>query len=103
MEDSRVRLEGMSRSKYSQWYATRQWRAIRAEQLQREPLCRFCMEAGRLTPANTVDHVTPHRGDRIAFWTGALQSLCATCHSSTKQRMEAGKGAGCDAEGWPIA
>lgn len=61
------------------------------------------MERGILKPADVVDHIEPHRGDRTAFWTGALQSLCHPCHSSTKQRMEAGKHAGCDADGTPLA
>lgn len=93
----------MARSKYSQWYADRRWRAKRALQLQIEPLCRFCRERGLLTPATIADHIEPHRGDRAAFWHGDLQSLCGTCHSSTKARMEAGKGAGCDVSGNPYA
>ena len=60
------------------------------------------MAMGRLTPATVVDHIEPHRGDLTAFWQGALQSLCGTCHSSTKQRLEAGKGIGCDAGGNPL-
>lgn len=92
----------MARSKYSQWYADRRWRAKRALQLQVEPLCRFCRERGLITPADVADHVEPHRGNRTLFWDGALQSLCHPCHSSTKQRMESGKGAGCDERGDPL-
>src|SRR6266404_1730756 len=33
-----------------------------AHQLRIEPLCRLCLEAGRVTPATVADHVTPHRG-----------------------------------------
>ena len=92
----------MARSKYSQWYADRRWRAKRAEQLQREPLCRFCRERGHLTPATIADHIEPHRGDLERFWQGELQSLCGTCHSSTKARMEAGRAVGCDVDGVPL-
>lgn len=78
----------MAKSKYANWYSDRRWRAKRAAQLQKEPLCRYCAKVGRLTPAHIADHIEPHRGDRVKFWCGALQSLCETCHSSAKQREE---------------
>lgn len=92
----------MARSKYSQWYADRRWRAKRALQLQVEPLCRFCRERGAIKPADVADHIEPHRGDRDKFWNGELQSLCHACHSGTKQRIEAGKDAGCGVDGNPL-
>ena len=92
----------MAKSKYSNWYADRRWRAKREAQLARHPLCVYCEERGRITPATVADHIEPHRGDRMKFWRGALQSLCASCHSSTKQREEAGSAPkGCDVDGWP--
>lgn len=30
--------------------------------------------------ATDVDHIEPHRGDRLKFWHGDLQSLCKACH-----------------------
>lgn len=68
---------------------TTKWEKARLTFLQRHPLCRFCEKEGRLTPATVVDHAMPHRGDNRLFWdTGNWQPLCATCHSSTKQREE---------------
>lgn len=93
----------MARSKYSQWYAQPRWRKKRSAQLQREPLCRFCKERGKITAAVIADHIEPHRGDPVKFWSGALQSLCQVCHSSDKQQMENGKVVqviGLD--GWPL-
>lgn len=81
----------MARSQFSQWYTEPLWRRIRADQLAKEPLCRYCKERGKLTPANVADHIIPHRGDRKAFFYGQLQSLCDHCHSSIKQREESGK------------
>jgi hypothetical protein len=46
------------------------------------------LERGRVTAANVVDHVVPHKGDWTAFCTGKLQSLCEPCHSSTKRQIE---------------
>jgi 5-methylcytosine-specific restriction endonuclease McrA len=84
-------------------YKTARWRKLRAQQLIEEPLCRYCDQAGKVTPATVADHVIPHRGDEAKFWGGELQSLCAACHSSAKQREEiTGKVIGCDADGWPL-
>jgi hypothetical protein len=46
-----------------------------------EPLCRLCLEAGRVTPATVADHDPPHRGDFTAFELGPLRSLCIECHA----------------------
>lgn len=36
-----------------------------------------------------VDHVTPHRGDKVLFWNwNDWQALCTRCHSGAKQRQE---------------
>lgn len=43
--------------------------------------------------ADTVDHVIPHRGDMKLFWDRKnWQALNHKCHSSRKQRIEAGGG-----------
>lgn len=83
-------------------YNTTRWRRIRARQLAKEPLCAFCQMRGIAAVANTVDHIVPHRGDAARFWsTTNLQSLCAPCHSSTKQAAEnIGPGA-TGLDGWP--
>jgi 5-methylcytosine-specific restriction protein A len=81
------------------WYSTAAWKKIRKRQLQLEPLCRMCKEMGIVTAANTVDHTTPHRGNMTLFFQGPFQSLCKTCHSSAKQRMEKSGAFGCDENG----
>jgi hypothetical protein len=48
----------------------------------------MCLDQGKVVPAEIVDHIIPHKGDINLFWLGKLQSLCATCHSSTKQQLE---------------
>jgi 5-methylcytosine-specific restriction enzyme A len=93
----------VAKGKYSNWYADRRWRRIRAAQLQKEPLCRYCQKQGRIKLADVADHIEPHKGDKHKFYYGALQSLCHLCHSSVKQREEGGKGpVGCDLNGWPL-
>jgi 5-methylcytosine-specific restriction enzyme A len=71
-------------------YRTVRWFKIRSVQLNAQPLCVKCKDEDRLTAATICDHVTPHRGNVEAFWSGPFQSLCASCHSSTKQREEVG-------------
>jgi len=55
-------------------------------------------------PARIVDHIRPHRGDLGLFWdSNNWQSLCWTCHSSTKQRSEkSGHLRGSDVHGQPL-
>ena len=72
-----------------QWYNSRKWRAKAKHQLSAQPMCRYCWEReGAAVKATVADHRIPHREDFDLFWGGELDSLCATCHSSTKQREE---------------
>lgn len=93
-------------AEYRRWYGLAAWRGKngrRAHQLQAEPLCRFCLAAGEVVAADTVDHVQAHKGDPALFWEGDLQSLCKTCHDSSKQQIEAhGYHDRCDAQGYPL-
>jgi len=46
---------------------------------------------GIVTLATIADHIEPHKGDWNRFLTGPLQSLCDSCHSGDKRRVEHGK------------
>lgn len=91
-------------SNYAWLYRTATWHKLRRHQLRSEPLCRYCRELGRLTPATVADHVIPHRGDLVLFYDPAnLQSLCKTCHDHVKQRLErTGRRAGTRLDGTPV-
>ena len=71
-------------------YKTYRWQKLRARQLAKEPLCKFCLDKGIATIATVCDHRTPHKGDEIKFWSGPFDSLCKPCHDSDKKRIEAG-------------
>jgi len=87
---------------YSYLYRTKRWRAIRAAQLQSEPLCQGqCKEKGRITAATVCDHIEPHKGNMDKFWRGPFQSLCEHCHNSVKKLLENGR-TGCSESGIPI-
>jgi len=87
---SRRRADQARKGKPSRrWYNWARWKRKRDDQLSREPLCCYCEREGRTTLAELADHIEPHREDFERFWHGALQSLCWSCHSGTKQREEA--------------
>jgi len=84
-------------------YQTAAWQRRRAAHLADQPLCVYCERMGRVTVATVADHIVPHRGDINAFWHGALQSLCASCHSGMKQQQERiGVARGSHLDGTPI-
>ena len=58
------------------------WRVIRKRVLLRDSyLCQACLKAGRLTPANQVDHIKP-KAQGGSNDMGNLQSLCLGCHKA---------------------
>lgn len=84
-------------------YGTARWKRLREAQLSLEPLCRMCLEAEDVEAATICDHVTPHRGDVVLFWSGPFQSLCKAHHDGAKQRMDRGQSVvRYGADGWPI-
>jgi len=87
---------------WAKWYGLQRWRNRARLQLKQHPLCAMCLEHGAVIPANVADHIVPHHGDEKLFWFGKLQSLCASCHSSSKQQLE-NKGFVNDIgiDGWP--
>jgi 5-methylcytosine-specific restriction enzyme A len=91
-------------------YSTAAWKRLRAAHLARFPFCRACETAGKMTVANTVDHVIPvSKGGPALPGHDGLSSYCAACHShKTARGIEAGAARtskprkGCDAMGNPI-
>ena len=58
-------------------YSTKRWQVLRRQALMAHPICQICGKA----IADTVDHVTPHRGNTDLFFDpGNLQALCKRCH-----------------------
>ena len=87
----------------------RDWERLRRWHLNQEPLCRYCKEAGRVTPGSVVDHIVPIReAPERRLDPSNLQTLCAgkgtpQCHNTIKAAEERGAGRrGCDADGMPI-
>ena len=68
-----------------------QWQRVRHRFLLDSPLCVMCEANGHTTPADVVDHIKPHRGDRALFWDATnWQALCKMHHDNDKARLEHG-------------
>jgi len=98
-------IKKTGRSTYAFLYATKEWKQLRESWLKFNCWCVLCREIGIRRQATVVDHKIRHGGNRAIFFDRTnLQSLCKTCHDSTKQRMEkSGKvkpAIGLD--GWPV-
>lgn len=67
---------------WRKWYCSKRWVERRKYILSRDPLCVDCQKAGFVTAGTDLDHITPHRGDKVLFWSlENLQVLCHSCHS----------------------
>lgn len=67
------------------------WQRFAKAFLAAHPLCVICEREGRVTGAEVVDHVKPHKGDMELFWQrGNHQPLCVRCHNSKTQREDRG-------------
>lgn len=68
------------------------WRKAREYFLSENPLCVMCQQQGRITPANVVDHIQPHKGNQDLFWDEAnWQPLCQSCHNSKTAKEDMGQ------------
>jgi hypothetical protein len=88
---------------------SRSWQQAREGWLRKHPLCEMCMAETpqRLTAATLIDHIIPHRGDKVLFWAADTnwQSLCRQ-HHDVKTAQEDGKTikprVTISIDGWPM-
>jgi 5-methylcytosine-specific restriction protein A len=71
------------------------WRKAREGYLKRHPLC-ACDDCKRLPvplPATVVDHIKPHRGDKVLFWDRSnWQPMAKPCHDRKTAKEDGGFG-----------
>lgn len=73
---------------YERGYSS-QWQKARKQFLAKRPLCAECERIGKLTPATVVDHIKPHRGDKVLFWDESnWQPLCKKCHDRKTRALD---------------
>ncbi len=69
------------------------WKALCAQVLRDEPICRGCATGGRTELATQVDHVVPVRvRPDLAFDLGNCQPLCTSCHALKSSAERAASG-----------
>lgn len=70
------------------------WRRIRLQVLEAEPLCRSCAEQGRVTQAVEVHHLEGFTSlaDPRRLATSNLAPICRPCHAQASQRQASGQG-----------
>lgn len=91
------------REAWKHFYDTAFWLRRRKLQLKAHPLCKMCAARGVVAIATVVDHVKPHKGDWNLLALGELQSLCASCHNSSKRFIEVrGHSNEVGDDGWPL-
>ena len=87
-------------------YYTARWQRNRRQKLQRNPLCEFCLEEGRIEPATEVDHKIPiNQGGDPFPRLDDLTSLCAPHHNAKSRAEQLGGNyvrKGCDIAGRPL-
>jgi 5-methylcytosine-specific restriction protein A len=73
------------------WYHETRWQKLRDVFLA-QPQNAVCVQCKR-KPANTVDHIEPHKMDEAKFWDwDNLQGMCRQCHSRKTATHDGGFG-----------
>jgi len=79
---------------YVQLIHTERWLKLRRDKLTASPLCERCSQAGLVTPATEVHHVTPVEEGltyaakvRLMYDYHNLRSLCHACHVLTHTEL----------------
>ena len=83
----------------------RQHRKLRAELLEREPLCRHCRAKGRVAVATVADHILSIAKGGAIHDINNLQPLCDECHrikSLTEQGKTPKRRIVIGLDGWPV-
>ena len=75
------------------FYSSPFWRGLRLDHLAIEPLCRYCLAAGRVTPATVVHHIEPREMDGADAHHN-LASSCVPCHNRVELRGVTARGRG---------
>jgi 5-methylcytosine-specific restriction enzyme A len=77
----KYREEDLDRLSPSERGYDSRWNRVRAFYLAHNPLCVECLSEGRVEAATVVDHIRPHKGDKMLFWCeDNWQSLCKMHH-----------------------
>jgi 5-methylcytosine-specific restriction protein A len=91
IDATRVKPERFERPSARKRGYTWDWEKAAHAHKVANPLCRPCLQEGRITPADEVDHIIPHHGDMALFWDrDNWQSICRPCHEAKTAREQTG-------------
>lgn len=72
------------------------WRKARESYLLSHPFCVKCLRRGIYEKSTVVDHIIPHKGNKILFWDKSnWQALCKSCHDRKTATTDGGFGNVC--------
>lgn len=78
----RIRKKDRERGTAHQRGYDAEWEKERTKYLEEHPLCVDHKRRGFIEVATVVDHIIPHKGDKVLFWDkNNWQSLCESCHN----------------------
>lgn len=78
----RIRKKDRERGTAHQRGYDAEWERERTKYLEEHPLCVDHKRRGFIEVATVVDHIIPHKGDKVLFWDkNNWQSLCESCHN----------------------
>jgi len=84
------KFEGMKQNNYS-LYNSKKWRKF-AHQIRKDnPLCKICLDEGRTTPSQMVDHIKEINRGGSEWDISNLQALCKKCHAKKTGRNSRNK------------
>ena len=88
-----VKQREKQRESSSQRGYSYKWQRARKSYLAKHPLCAECERKGLVVVATDLDHITPHKGDKDAFWQRSnWQGLCHSCNSRKTAAEDGGWG-----------
>lgn len=67
------------------------WRRLRQAYIRDHPLCKHCLEIGRVTAAEEIDHIVPLRQGGARLNRANLQALCRSHHRAKTHRDTANR------------
>jgi len=102
--DNKMEVLEVNHNKKWQYLYNSRWANTARAYLRSHPLCVYCLEVGKTTKSEVVDHIKPHKGNYKTFWDRSnWQALCKHCHDSIKAIEESrGYRIGCDENGVPL-
>ena len=81
------KFEGMKKNNYK-LYNSRKWRKFSHQLRKDNPLCKMCLDEGKTTPSQMVDHILEINKGGSEWDVNNLQCLCNAHHAKKSGRSK---------------